>query len=434
MSQRLQAARVLARVLKREASLASALPPVLARLEPAQRPLVQELCYGTCRFLPRLERLAKQLLKKPLKRKDQDVQALILLGLYQLDYMRVPAHAAIGETVQAALKLKKPWAKGLINGVLRSFQRDPQLAAALQADPVFHFAHPAWLIERLAGAWGEQHAAILEANNRQAPLTLRVNQQRSDRPSYLARLEQAGIKARPTPFAPEGLTLDEAQDVEQLPGFSEGGISVQDEAAQLAAGLLDLGPGQRVLDACAAPGGKTGHILESEGMLKACLALDVSEERLPRIEQNLDRLGLRADLKAADASDRAWWDGAPFDRILLDAPCSATGVIRRNPDIKYLRQADDIAPLAVLQGKLLDNLWPMLKPGGRLVYATCSVLPEENEKVVQAFLARHPQARECPVKAEWGMTRPVGRQLFPQPQGHDGFYYAVLEKPSGCTD
>ena len=428
MSVRVQAARALNRVLRQEGSLASALPAALERTHERDRALLQELCYGCCRQLPLLRLLLGERLSKPLKAKDSDIEALILVGLYQLLFTRIPPHAAIGETVAACQKLRKGWAKGLINGVLRGVQRDPQLSETNRQRPEARFAHPAWLVERLQAAWPEQAATILTQNNQPAPLTLRVNLARTSRAAYLQTLAEQGIEAQAGAHAASAVSLAQPTDVTRLPGFAEGLFSVQDEAAQLAAGLLDLQPGQRVLDACAAPGGKTCHILESEASLAHCTALELSPQRLPRIQQNLARLGLDCEVLTADAATRDWWDGQPFDRILADVPCSATGVIRRNPDIKALRQDGDIAALGRLQSAILENLWGVLQPGGRLLYATCSVLPDENERVVGAFLSRHAEARERPLSVAWGTPRPHGRQLFPQAEGHDGFYYAVLEK------
>ncbi|MFT5721243.1 MAG: 16S rRNA (cytosine967-C5)-methyltransferase [Motiliproteus sp.] len=429
MSVRLQATHALTPILKQEGSLASSLLGPLENLQETEHPLLRELCYGTLRFLPRLQLIAAELMPKALKRKDQDIQALILLGLYQLGYTRIPAHAAISETVQVTTKLKKPWAKALLNGILRNFQRrESELATALGAQPVYLHAHPAWLIGKLTKAWPEQAGEIMAQNNQQAPLTLRVNRRLIERQAYSEQLRHAGIGFSLCPFSEDGISLTQAVDVLQLPGFTQGLASVQDEAAQLAASLLDPQPGDRVLDACAAPGGKTCHLLERQPDMALCLALDISDRRLQRVQQNLDRLDLSCALLAADAGAADWWDGQGFDRILLDAPCSATGVIRRNPDIKSLRQPDDITTLATLQGRILANLWSMLKPGGRLVYATCSVLPQENDRVISAFLARQEDACEQPIAASWGVTRGAGRQLFPQPGGHDGFYYAVLQK------
>ncbi|WP_220815836.1 16S rRNA (cytosine(967)-C(5))-methyltransferase RsmB [Pseudomonas paralcaligenes] len=430
MNPRLAAARALAAVLNGKASLGSSLPPLLDRVEPRDRPLAQDLAFGTARWQPRLALLADKLLQKPFKAADRDVEALLLIGLYQLLHTRIPAHAAIGETVACVDKLKKPSLKGLLNGVLRNAQRDNEaLFAELDRDPVLHTAHPRWLQKRLKADWPEHWQAICAANNEHPPLILRVNRRHGSRDDYLAELRGAGIEAEPCTFSRDGIRLLQPCDVKTLPGFMEGRVSVQDEAAQLAADLFDLAPGQRVLDACAAPGGKTCHLLEAEPGLKEAVALDLEPARLARVQENLDRLRLDATLVAADGRDvAAWWDGKPFQRILLDAPCSATGVIRRHPDIKLTRQADDITALATLQSELLDALWPTLEVGGVLLYATCSVLPEENRDNIAAFLQRTPGARELDIPGAFGLKQTHGRQLLPQVDGHDGFYYAKLIK------
>ncbi|MEX5363678.1 MULTISPECIES: 16S rRNA (cytosine(967)-C(5))-methyltransferase RsmB [Pseudomonas] len=430
MNPRLAAARALAAVLSGKASLNSSLPAQLDKVEERDRGLVQDLAFGTARWQPRLDLLAAQLLQKPFKAADADVQALLLVGLYQLFYTRIPAHAAIGETVGCADKLKKPWAKGLLNAVLRRAQREGEaLLADMERDPVVRTAHPRWLQKALKAFWPQQWEAICAANNAHPPMILRVNRRHHSRDAYLALLTEAGISASPCQYSRDGILLAEACDVRGLPGFAEGWVSVQDEAAQLAADLMELAPGQRVLDACCAPGGKTCHLLEAEAGLAEVVAIDLEAKRLARVRENLDRLQLDAQLIACDARDTAsWWDGKPFQRILLDAPCSATGVIRRHPDIKLTRQADDIPALAALQGELLDALWPTLEVGGMLVYATCSSLPTENTEVIEAFLARTPGARELDLALEAGLRQPHGRQLLAQEGGHDGFYYAKLIK------
>ena len=396
MNPRLAAAKALAAVLNGKASLNSSLPTQMDKVEDRDRGFTQDLAFGTARWQPRLSALAAKLLQKPFKAADADVEALLLVGLYQLLYTRVPAHAAIGETVGCADKLKKPWAKALLNAVLRRAQRESEaLLAELEHDPVVRTAHPRWLQKSLKAFWPEQWEAICAANNAHPPMILRVNRRHHSRDAYLGLLTEAGIAATPCVYSRDGIILDAAADVRSLPGFAEGWISVQDEAAQLAADLLDLAPGQRVLDACCAPGGKTCHILEAEPKLAGVVAVDLEAKRLVRVRENLERLGLSAELIAADGRDTAtWWDGKPFQRILLDAPCSATGVIRRHPDIKLTRQPDDIAALAVLQGELLDAMWITLEVGGILLYATCSTLPTENTEVIEAFLARTPGARE----------------------------------------
>ncbi|MND78190.1 Ribosomal RNA small subunit methyltransferase B [compost metagenome] len=435
MNPRLAAARALAAVLSGKASLNSSLPGQLEKVEVRDRGLTQDLAFGTARWQPRLSALAERLLQKPFKDADADVEALLLVGLYQLLYSRVPAHAAIGETVGCADKLKKPWAKALLNAVLRRAQRESaELLTELERDPVVRTAHPRWLQKSLKAFWPEQWEAICAANNAHPPMILRVNRRHHSRDAYLELLRQAGVAAQPCAYSRDGILLAEPCDVRLLPGFNEGWISVQDEAAQLAADLLDLAPGQRVLDACCAPGGKTCHLLEAEPQLKGVVAVDLEAKRLVRVKENLERLGLDAQLIAADARDTAtWWDGQGFQRILLDAPCSATGVIRRHPDIKLTRQADDIQALATLQGELLDALWPTLEVGGILLYATCSTLPTENTEVIEAFLARTSGARELDIATQAGLKQPHGRQLLAQEGGHDGFYYAKLIKIAAAS-
>ena len=430
MNPRLAAAKALAAVLNGKASLNSSLPTQLDKVEDRDRGFTQDLAFGTARWQPRLSALAAKLLQKPFKAADADVEALLLVGLYQLLYTRVPAHAAIGETVGCADKLKKPWAKALLNAVLRRAQRESEaLLAELEHDPVVRTAHPRWLQKSLKAFWPQQWEAICAANNAHPPMILRVNRRHHQRDAYLKLLSDAGLSATPCAYSVDGIVLETATDVRGLPGFAEGWISVQDEAAQLAADLLDLAPGQRVLDACCAPGGKTCHILEVEKDLAQVVAVDLEAKRLVRVRENLARLGLSAELIAADGRDTAtWWDGKSFQRILLDAPCSATGVIRRHPDIKLTRQADDIAALAALQGELLDALWPTLEVGGILLYATCSTLPTENTEVIEAFLARTSGARELDLATAAGIKQPHGRQLLAQEGGHDGFYYAKLIK------
>lgn len=430
MNPRLAAARALAAVLNGKASLNSSLPKELDKVEARDRGLTQDLAFGTARWQPRLDALAERLLQKPFKAADADVHALLLVGLYQLLYTRIPAHAAIGETVGCADKLKKPWAKALLNAVLRRAQRESDaILAELERDPVVRTAHPRWLQKSLKAFWPQHWEAICAANNAHPPMILRINRRHHDRDAYLSLLAEQGVAAQACVYSRDGIVLAEACDVRGLPGFAKGWVSVQDEAAQLAAELLDLAPGQRVLDACCAPGGKTCHILEAEPALAGVVAVDLEEKRLVRVRENLQRLGLHAELIAADGRDtQAWWDGQLFQRILLDAPCSATGVIRRHPDIKLTRQPDDIQALAILQGQLLDALWLTLDVGGMLLYATCSTLPTENTEVIEAFLARTPGARELDLATPAGIKQTHGRQLLAQEGGHDGFYYAKLIK------
>lgn len=430
MNPRLAACKALTPVLQGKASLASTLPQQLEQVEEADRKLVQELALGTARWQPRLELLLNKLLAKPLKAGDKDIEALLYIGLYQLLYMRVPTHAAINETVNCVNNLKKSWAKGLVNAVLRRCQRESEeIFASLAKDPVAFTAHPRWLQKRLKQDWPNDWQVICEANNNHPPMTLRVNTRHITREHYLTLLAEANIQATSCLYSPEGIQLVKPCSVEQLPFFVEGWVSVQDEAAQLAAHSLELKPQQRVLDACCAPGGKTCHILELQPELSEVVAIDAEANRLTRVTENLQRLNLQATLKVADGRNLTdWWDNKPFDRILLDAPCSATGVIRRHSDIKLTRQATDITPLAILQQELLNSIWSTLAVGGILVYATCSVLPEENTENIAKFLANHSNARELDIGNQWGIKQPCGRQLLPQINGHDGFYYAKLIK------
>ncbi|MGH1373033.1 MAG: 16S rRNA (cytosine(967)-C(5))-methyltransferase RsmB [Cellvibrionaceae bacterium] len=434
---RVQAALTLASVLQQKASLASLMAPASEQVAENERALLQELCFGTCRWQPQLQSIIGRLLEKPLKPKDTDIHALLLLGLYQIQYMRVPDHAAISTTVDACRGLKKPWAEKLLNGVLRRFQREKEtLTNTLSSSPAFATAHPNWLRKQICNAWPEDADAIFEANNVHPPMTLRLKRDALNRDDYIAQLQKQNINAKAAPFNPDAVVLEQAVDVFKLPGFSDGLVSVQDEAAQLAADLVKLEGGERLLDACCAPGGKTGHLLELSDTLaqpvSELIALDLEQRRLLRVEENLTRLKKQATLICADGQDiDQWWDGKTFDRILLDAPCSATGVVRRHPDIKILRKATDIAKLAALQLALLKALWKTLKPGGRLVYATCSILPTENNDVIQAFIEQQEDAQHNPIDAAWGVTQDYGRQLFPQKDGHDGFYYACLTKAAG---
>ncbi|WP_404295957.1 16S rRNA (cytosine(967)-C(5))-methyltransferase RsmB [Halomonas sp.] len=399
------------------------------------RALFKALCYGACRTLPRLEALAAKLLVKPFKVRDADVQALLLLGIHQLLYLRIPAHAAVGETAGAARLLGKEWATRVLNGCLRRLQREAaELQAEVDQDPAVALLHPKWLLKVLQQAWPDEWRAICDANNTPGPMTLRINRRHGDREAYLDRLAAAGIQARLCLHAPDGVTLETPCDVQLLPGFANGDVSVQDEAAQLTSVLLGPAlaprPGARVLDACCAPGGKTGHLLELFDI--EVHAVDSDAERLARVEDALGRLGLAARLAHGDATARDWWDGAPYDAILLDAPCSGSGVIRRHPDIKRLRRPSDIPALATLQTRLLDNLWPLLRPGGTLLYATCSVLPEENSEQIAAFLSRTPEAEiTTPGDVAWGRQAGPGRQLLPEIDSHDGFFYARLKKRLG---
>lgn len=410
-----------------QASLAARFPSLP---DARDRGFLQSVCYGVCRFYTRLEAILNLLVKKPLRAKDSDVYALLLVGLYQLMDTQIPAHASVAETVNAALLLKKPWARGFVNAILREYQRR-QIAidAQINEDSTALFAHPLWWIEAIKKAWPYDWQAILTANNAHPPFALRVNQLHVTREQYLQQLAALNLVAHAIPETANGIILESAIPVKELPGFSAGVVSVQDGAAGLAAELLQLSQHQTVLDACAAPGGKLTHILEREPKLSVCIALDNDRERMQSIKENLARLKLQAECMVADANDvKSWWDGKLFDRILLDAPCSASGVIRRHPDIKLLRRQTDIHKLANTQLALLTSLWTVLKPGGILLYATCSIFPEENEALLARFLATHADAKESMIDEKWGVARAIGRQILPGMHNMDGFYYARLEK------
>ncbi|HEY4732411.1 MAG TPA: 16S rRNA (cytosine(967)-C(5))-methyltransferase RsmB [Gammaproteobacteria bacterium] len=431
MNSRARAAMALTQVFNDGHSLSAVLAGALDGLENHKdKGMIQELCYGVLRWYPRLEWLANRLLDRPLKARDRDVYNLVLVGLYQFMYMRVPAHAVVNETVDAVKQLGKPWARNMVNAVLRSFQRDrDSILTEADQDEEATTAHPAWLLAIIRKNWPGDWQQIVHANNQRPPMCLRVNRLKTDRASYLQALADQGIAAQATAFAEDGIELEKAVEVGTLPGFTEGRVSVQDAAAQLAAPLLDMQPGQRVLDACAAPGGKTGHILEVQPTLRDLIVVDIDGIRLRRIEDNLRRLGFRATLVRGDAtSPEKWWDGTLFDRILLDAPCSATGVIRRHPDIKRLRRPDDIAALVELQRRLLISLWPLLRPGGMLLYVTCSILAAENDGQMKEFLKLHTDARENKIESPWGRLIQAGRQVLPGEYNMDGFYFASISK------
>ncbi|NOQ13855.1 MAG: 16S rRNA (cytosine(967)-C(5))-methyltransferase RsmB [Methyloprofundus sp.] len=426
MNSRLIAANVLVKVLTGK-SMTAALEEAWEQVDDAQeKAFIQALCYGTVRQYYRLEFILKQLLNKPIKDKDVQIKALALIGMYQLKYMRVKDHAAVSETV--AVMKKKQWAKSLLNAVLRRYLREQEQLEAL-ADKHVAYAHPDWMIKAIKADWGQQGKEILLANNCLPPMTLRVNTRFCQRDEYLALLAEQQIAATALSSSPEAILLADPVGVDKLPRFAEGWVSVQDAAAQLAGSLLQAKAGDRVLDICAAPGGKTAHILELQADLQQLLAIDIDSQRLARVAENLTRLKLQADLLAADATKpEAWWDGTLFERILLDAPCSALGVVRRHPDIKLLRRAEDIEPLQALQQQILRACWQLLAPGGVLLYATCSVLKQENESQIELFLSEQSDAQELPIEAEWGVKRPYGRQVLTGNQAMDGFYYARLQK------
>jgi len=389
--------------------------------------LIQDICFGSLRHFERINAILTQLLVKPLKAKDKDIECLLRVGLYQLIYQRIPDHAAVNETVVVTKKLKKKWSRGLVNGVLRSFLRDKDNILNKTA-PIAQRALPVWLLKRLKKAWPNDWKQMVLASNQKAPMTLRLNLNRHTRNDYLQKLADNEIEAQAVSLSCSAIQLETPCNVYDLPEFEQGSVSVQDCAAQYAAQLLDCQRGMRVLDACAAPGGKTGHILETAQSLEV-VAVDNKLHRLKRVEENLQRLQYSAERICADVADiESWWDQQLFDRILLDAPCSATGVIRRHPDIKLLRQESDIANLQQQQRRILEALWPLVKIGGKLLYATCSILPEENEQQISAFLAENKDVKICAIEADWGIACQYGRQILSGQADMDGFYYALLEK------
>ena len=401
-------------------------PPLL---EPRDNALRMEICYGVLRRRQPLERVLGTLLHRPLAPADGDVKVALLIGLYQLMHTRVSAHAAVATSAALASLLGKPRSTGLINAVLRSFlRRRRELSEFIRRAEQPEHTHPQWLVAALRRAWPSRWREVLIANDSRPPMTLRVNARKTRRAGYLGRLREQGMDAGPTPHCDCGITLARPVDVTEVPGFLDGEVSVQDAAAQLAAPLLDPPPGARVLDACAAPGGKCAHLLEANPSLHLT-AVDVDRKRAGRIESNLARLELAATVLRADAAEPArWWNGIPYQSMLVDAPCTATGVIRRHPDLKWLRRPGDAARLAVRQLGLLTSLWPLLARGGALLYATCSVLPSENDDVVSRFLADHPDAKPGAIDAIWGIATHHGRQILPGEDGMDGFYYARIVK------
>lgn len=466
---RVQAARIVADVTTRGRSLDMALVRA-EKLAARDRGLLRALCYESLRWHLRLDGLLCKLLSRPNQSMDAQIRALSIVGLCQLLYMNIPAHAAVAETVEAARQLGQPRAAGFLNALLRRAQREQtSLLAALDHDPVLRTAHPGWLIDALHKDWGKVAEDILDANNRHPPFWLRVNRLRNAGTHYRARLEAAGMTVAAGAFQDEALLLAVPADVTDLPGFGAGEVSVQDGAAQLAARLVAPRAGERILDACAAPGGKAGHLLELQPELGSLVAVDISRQRLKLVADNLQRLGFpvpagervpdsarlsrcHTQLIAADVGEtNSWWDGAAFDRILLDVPCSATGVIRRHPDIKLLRRAEDIPVLAQRQLWLLRRLWPLLVPGGRLVYASCSALLAETHDVVAAFLDSCADAKDQTVEvldtlglqdgieACWlsgqlhdrSSARGLGCRIAAGTSQMDGFYYACIEKSKG---
>jgi 16S rRNA (cytosine967-C5)-methyltransferase len=422
-------------VIRRGRSLDSALADREHQVAPDDRSLLRLLCYGTLRHYWRLTFWVDQLLAKPLRERDASVLQLLAIGLYQLVDTRIPDHAAVSQTVEAARILRRPKLAPLVNAILRRALRDRIFDSEPSNQNALH-DHPDWLLDALRRDWPNDWRDIVAADNARAPMWLRVNPAHGTAAEYLEQLELIGIEGEVMDEAPQAVKLSVPRSVDELPGFADGQVSVQDAAAQFAAPLLLADVSGRVLDACAAPGGKTGHLLELAGDRIELTAIDNDPQRLQLVADNLERLGMDATLIAADASNPgSWWNKEPFDAILLDAPCSASGVIRRHPDIKHLRRAADIDALSALQGQLLDALWPLVAAGGRLLYVTCSLLRQENDAVVAAFLERTSDAREYDMLQDYNIRdlmrdKACGHQILPGTADMDGFYYAGLTKVS----
>ena len=428
---RVIAAKILLSIIRDEYTLDAALNYHLSSdLNRKDAAFVQELCYGSLRYWIRLQAIVNTCMERPLRNKDADINALLILGLYQLVYMRVPDHAALSETVNAVVGLKKNWAKKLVNGVLRTLQRTySDKLQALEVNSGVYHNHPDWMLDRFKQQWPQHWQGIIDANDNHPPMVLRVNTDKISVLDCLAKLAQEGIDATEMKPVSSAIHLKKAIDVSELPIFRQGLVSVQDAAAQLAAPMLALSAAERVLDMCAAPGGKTGHILESQRELAQVIAVEIDLKRCERIHQNLDRLGYEATVLTADATDvDAWWDKTLFDKILLDVPCSASGVIRRHPDIKMLRTPQDVERLRQIQQNILAQIWPTLRPGGMLLYVTCSIFDEENESQIQQFLSQHDDAIVTTEKYSWGHSTGAGLQILPGEFNMDGFYFCRLQK------
>ncbi|MEH6706933.1 16S rRNA (cytosine(967)-C(5))-methyltransferase RsmB [Alloalcanivorax venustensis] len=429
---RLAAVRALERVLPGEGDGAS-LREVLARGVPdgAAGGLMRDLCFGVCRHLRPLNQWLNSQLDKPLKPKAQAVRLAVLCGLYELWFTERPAHAVVNAYPELCRQLKAGWASGLINALLRKADGLDPAQVFADYDPAVRYSLPGWLWRSFQQDWPEQADDLARAALAPPPFTLRVNRRQHSRDQALAEL---GDGARPGDLSPWSLYLSPPRPVSQLPGFDSGGYSVQDEAAQLPVEHLAAPNGGRVLDACAAPGGKTGQILEAFPGARVT-ALDLSARRLDRVRDALRRIGAEAELVQGDAAEpAAWWDGEPFDAILLDAPCSASGILRRQPDVKWHRRRTDLPPLVDLQARMLDALWPLLRPGGRLVYATCSVLRDENDRQIADFLARTDDAEDRTERPSDAAPVAAGWQLLTRDNGPDGFYLACLHKRKAADD
>jgi len=430
MTARIAAIHSIVAVLERGKMLDEALPVAATGLAARDRALAQELGYGVLRWYFRFLPVVERLLHRPMNAGDLDLKVLLLVALHEMEHLRTPDHAAVSEAVAGTRLLGKPWASGLVNALLRRFQRErTQLLADVLLDPAARLAQPRWLMEEIQRDWPGNWEQILLSGNERPPMDIRVNPGHRTRAQYMQELAAAGIGSHASPLTESGVRLATPVNVQDLPGFESGLVTVQDQAAQLAAPLLNPQPGQRVLDACAAPGGKATHLLEFCPGISELVAVDHGADRVALLATSMRRLQLSATIVDGDARTPAqWWDGCSFDRILLDAPCSATGVIRRHPDIKVLRQPAQLPKLEQLQAALLDALWPLLATGGRLLYVTCSLLQRENDRQIENFSGRHKDVRVLPINATWGTATNCGRQTLPSVDDTDGFYYALLER------
>lgn len=422
-------ANILARLMEGDGSLSSHLA---CYRNTGNYPLLQEICFGSCRCFHALNFYVDSLLDKPIKNKHMVIRCLLIVGLYQLRELSIPQHAILNETVAATQELDKAWAKSLVNAILRSYLRkQEELDKAFKAAPLStRFSFPQWMVKEFSSAWPDSWEELIENSNLRPPMTLRVNQTKTNRSEYLQTLRKEDMNAWPGTLSNTSVYLQFPEGIEKIPGFGDGLVSVQDEASQLVPPLLQLEPGLRVLDACAAPGGKTAHCLESEHLLTELVSVDISPARTDRIHENLSRLNLTAKVVSANILDLdSWWDGAAFDRILIDAPCSATGVIRRHPDVKLLRSVHEVSRLIELQKKILQAVWPCLKANGLLLYTTCSLLPAENDLQVRDFIQTTDNAKYEGIAVDWGVECQYGRQLLTGARdGPDGFFYSLLRK------
>lgn len=431
MQSRALAAKILNRLFVDSLSLNYVLDSELSIIsDTREKSFTRDLCFGVMRWYPQLDFFLQELLNKPIRKKNLKLRILCWLGLYQIAYQRTTDYGAVSATVAACDELSMSWGKGMVNAILRNFIRHKQELLAQSVDnEIANFAHPQWMIDAIRNDWPEHWQTILAENNRQPPMSLRTNQCKISCDEYQSLLTGNGHISYKMQHCENGLMLEKPCDISELPGFEQGLVSIQDGAAQLVVTLMDLAPGFRVLDACAAPGGKTCHMLEQEPQLQELVAIDIQAERLEKISQNLDRLSLNArTLLANTVETDKWWDGQFFDRILLDVPCTASGVIRRHPDIKFLRKPEEAVQINSLQDNLLASVWPLLASGGKLVYTTCSVLKRENDDIVSRFLNQFENAALDKIEADWGYETGFGRQILPGQDNLDGFYFTRLVK------